>query len=118
LTGTVVVIDGAPASVAPPVPRSSVAFTMPAPHVLAALESHAPPENAVTFVASFSLDSTCAGVSVESWESISATTPATCGVAMLVPLYDAYVEADGEVYPVFNVDQMPSPGAAISTFGP
>ena len=49
---------------------------------------------------------------------MSATTPETCGVAMLVPLYDAYEGVLGVVEPLFSVDQMPTPGAAMSTIAP
>ena len=37
----------------------------------------------------FSLAVTCAGAGAGSADSISDTPPATCGVAMLVPLYEA-----------------------------
>ena len=98
---------------------SAAALMMPAPHVLDGdAASHTPPGNAVALAGLTSRASTCAGVRVGDRESMSATTPATCGVAMLVPLYDAYVGVAGEVAPELSVDQMPLPGAAISTVDP
>ena len=62
--------------------------------------------------------STCAGVRDGFCDSIKATTPETCGVAMLVPLYETYAGPTGVVVPVFNVDRIPTPGAAMSTIDP
>ena len=98
---------------------SAAALMMPAPHVLdGEAASHKPPGNAVAWAGLISRASTCAGVRVGDRESMSATTPATCGVAMLVPLYDEYVGVAGVVPPELRVDQMPLPGAAISTVDP
>jgi hypothetical protein len=66
---------------------SAAALMSPTPHVLeGVVASHAPPGNAVALAGLTSRSSTCAAVRVGDRESMSATTPATCGVAMLVPL--------------------------------
>ena len=54
---------------------------MPAPHVDVVQEL--PAGNGVAVACS--IDTTCAGVSDGFTDSISETTPTTCGVAMLVP---------------------------------
>jgi hypothetical protein len=59
---------------------------MPAPQVIEADGSQAPPGNAVSNDGVVNRVDICAGVSPGSRETINATTPATCGVAMLVPL--------------------------------
>ena len=62
---------------------AAAASTMPAPHVAIVQSEPVPVGNARAL--DFNLVSTCAGVSAGSADSISETTPATCGVAMLVP---------------------------------
>ena len=69
-----------------PAPSRAPALMIPAPHVLVASGSHAPPGNGVNIPEDLIFASTCAGVSEGFCDSISATTPETCGVAMLVPL--------------------------------
>lgn len=67
-------------------PSSRIALMMPAPQVFDAVPSHAPAGNAVTFDAVVINWVTCAGVRLGFADLIRATTPATWGVAMLVPL--------------------------------
>jgi len=61
---------------------------------------------------------TCAGVIKGVCDLSKAATPATCGAAMLVPLYEITVGPTGVVVPVFMVEKTPEPGAAISTVEP
>ena len=71
------------------------ALTMPAPHsavvqlhsLACGIELHAVPVVGNTRAVVESFDSTCAGVSDAFAESMSDTTPVTCGAAMLVPAY-------------------------------
>lgn len=108
VTGTVV---------EPPLSKAP-ALTMPTPHVLTGSGSQTPPGKGVNIPDVFIRVSTCAGVNEGFCEIMSATTPETWGVAMLVPLYEAYEGVLGVVEPLFRVDQMPTPGAAMSTMAP
>jgi hypothetical protein len=108
VTGTVVV----------PPPSKAPALMMPTPHDFAGSGSQTPPGNGVNIPDVLMRVSICAGLSEEFWEIMSATTPETWGVAMLVPLYEAYEGPLGVVEPLSSVDQIPTPGAAISTIAP
>jgi len=108
VTGTVV---DPPLSNAP-------ALMMPTPQVFAGSGSQTPPGNGVNMPDVFIRASTCAGLRAGSCEIMSATTPETWGVAILVPLYEAYEGVLGVVEPLLSVDQIPTPGAAISTTAP
>lgn len=66
---------------------AAAASTIPAPHS-AAVQSAPVPVWKVRAL-DVSAVSTCAGVMLGLRDSISDTTPTTCGVAMLVPEYDA-----------------------------
>ena len=74
---------GAPGSM---LDSSFDALMMPGPQVFDASASHAPPGNVVTLDEVVIRERICAGVKVPFMDFMSATTPATCGVAMLVPL--------------------------------
>ena len=97
---------------------SAPALMMPTPQVFAGSGSQTPPGNGVYIPAALIRASTCAGLREGFWEIMRATTPETCGVAMLVPLYEAYDGVLGVVAPLFSVDRIPTPGAAISTSDP
>ena len=73
-------------TVADPLLSSAPALMIPTPQVFVGSESQTPPGNGVNAPVDLIFVSTCAGVSEGSPESIRATTPETCGVAMLVPL--------------------------------
>jgi hypothetical protein len=93
LLATCVVVGAGPPP--PAAATAAPAFTMPAPHSevvqlhlpFCGFGLHAAPVvgNVRAVVCSF--DSTCEGVSEAFTESMSDTTPLTCGVAMLVPAY-------------------------------
>jgi hypothetical protein len=67
-------------------PSNSDAFITPVPQVKELEEeSHLFPANAVTLLEVFMLVSINCGVNDGLFASINATTPATCGAAILVP---------------------------------
>ena len=98
VTGTVVV----------PPPSKAPALMMPTPHDFAGSGSQTPPGNGVNIPDVLMRVSTCAGLSEGFWEIMSATTPETWGVAMLVPFASPYL-------PPGKVLRTPTPGATIST---
>ena len=111
-------VTPATGTVVDPPPKRAPALMMPTPHVFVATGSQTPPGNGVNIPDVLIRVSTCAGVREAFWEIMSATTPETCGVAILVPLYEAYEGVLGVVDPLLRVDQISTPGAAISTIGP
>ena len=94
----------------------ALACRTPAPQVLVVQSKPVPVGNvnAVDWI----WERTCAGVIKGVCDLSKAATPATCGAAMLVPLYEVTVGPTGVVVPVFMVEKIPEPGAAISTVGP
>ena len=90
------------------------ALTIPLPQV--DVEQVLPPGNGVAVLCKKL--KTSSGVRVGSIENISETTPATCGVAMLVPLKYAYPSEVGTVVPLSMVEYTELPGALISIVEP
>jgi hypothetical protein len=94
------------------------ALTIPTPHVFDDTASQTPSANPVARDAVLIRASTCAGVNDDRSDTSNAATPATCGAAILVPLYDAYDGDTGDISPESTVDTTPNPGAATSTTEP
>src|SRR5438132_13808890 len=62
-----------------------------------------------------STSATWSGVRLGRTPNSSDATPDTCGAAMLVPFWGAYVLVPGVVAPLFKVEVTATPGALIAT---